>query len=332
MAGFVARKMSGVSRKLSGSSRKSYDSDVSVNFEAVAQTTELMSSVVAHRGFHSKYLEKERPLENTLEAFETAWRSGVHLCECDVQLTKDGVLVVNHDPNLARLANDPDVEIYRAQIHNLTWAELQALELRDGTRVPTLEQTLESAIRCGRFARLVIEIKSDHDSLETTDRLFELLHKRADLRARVAVVMSFDTRAIRKFATLKHDERFDPVDESEAPHPKIMLLTIRANDDPLEHHVQLDYEMFIEDPDLVDRHLKVPTPVGHAYLDGFYVRFQREMVDDDIGEEMFRLACMKCSIGVWMYQDDPDNLETAYRLVEAGAMFVNSDFEPNLGL
>jgi glycerophosphoryl diester phosphodiesterase len=312
-------------RKLSVSRRQSFDSDVSVNFAVVAQTRELLSSVVAHRGYHSKYLDGgNRPVENTLEAFEQVWQAGVHLCECDVQLTKDQVLVVNHDPCLARLARDPDSECVRSMIRSLTAEEIQALELRDGARVPTLEETLTAAIRCGRFARLIVEVKAERGSRAVAGKLFEFLHARPDLRARVAVVMSFDASVIREFAAMNHGELEDT-------HPKVMLLTDLLDSEEIEDHVRLDYEMLVTDPNLVDRLLTVETKQGGtARLDGLYIRFESKMVDDDVGEEVFRMACFKCPIGVWMYKDDPDNLETAYRLVESGATFVNSDFEPNL--
>lgn len=41
------------------------------------------ANLVAHRGFHSpKDRSDRRPLENSLQAYETAWTSGIHLCEC----------------------------------------------------------------------------------------------------------------------------------------------------------------------------------------------------------------------------------------------------------
>jgi hypothetical protein len=51
--------------------------------------------LVAHRGFHHiKDRSDKRPLENSLAAYELAWTSGIHLCECDVALTRDEKLVL----------------------------------------------------------------------------------------------------------------------------------------------------------------------------------------------------------------------------------------------
>ena len=41
--------------------------------------------------------------ENTLSAFKHAINLGINLLECDVHLTKDGIVVVAHDADLVRL-------------------------------------------------------------------------------------------------------------------------------------------------------------------------------------------------------------------------------------
>ena len=60
-----------------------------------------MSSVqiVAHRGASA-----DAP-ENTLAAFEEAWRQGARMIELDVQQCASGELVVFHDDELARCTN-----------------------------------------------------------------------------------------------------------------------------------------------------------------------------------------------------------------------------------
>jgi hypothetical protein len=60
--------------------------------------------LVAHRGFHSIHDRSDvRPLENSLMAYEAAWSNGLHLCECDIALTKDERIILAHDENFARL-------------------------------------------------------------------------------------------------------------------------------------------------------------------------------------------------------------------------------------
>ena len=49
----------------------------------------LIGCLVGHRGFHSvKDRSDRRPIENSLTAYEAAWTNGIHLCECDIALTK----------------------------------------------------------------------------------------------------------------------------------------------------------------------------------------------------------------------------------------------------
>jgi glycerophosphoryl diester phosphodiesterase len=78
-----------------------------------------------HRGAHSKIQE------NTLEAFREARKLGAKMCECDVQLSRDGIPVIFHDYDLQRLGGRKDL------LKDLTAAELKAY-----VNAPTLEEML----------------------------------------------------------------------------------------------------------------------------------------------------------------------------------------------
>ena len=80
--------------------------------------------LVAHRGFHSHLDRDCRPLENSLNAYEAAWTSGVRLCECDITLTKDEKLVLAHDETFARLALDPTSRKSQHKVGDLTYRDL----------------------------------------------------------------------------------------------------------------------------------------------------------------------------------------------------------------
>ena len=56
---------------------------------------------IAHRG---GALEGE---ENTLPAFAKAAALGFSHVELDVHATRDGVVIIHHDPDLLRLCDDP---------------------------------------------------------------------------------------------------------------------------------------------------------------------------------------------------------------------------------
>lgn len=291
---------------------------------SVSHTPSFAEHVVAHRGFHSKAERADRPLENTLAAFEYAWRNGVDMCECDVQLTKDNVLVINHDASALRLACSPGDENAHTDIDELTWKEVQEIELKDGSSVPTLRQVLEAANRIDVDARLVVEVKAgdaqEEASLRTTQVLFDLLHTNPDLCKRVAVVMSFDIHVVKRFAFLTHKEKCKM-------HPKVMLLTSNPDTSKAKDWVtRLDYATLATDKKYRKALLGVADTHGKVSLDGCYIRFRIEMLDGGKGEELFRLACKMCALGVWMDGTDPDTMDNTAKLIECGAMFVNSDF------
>lgn len=91
----------------------------------------------AHRGAMSTFPE------NTIPAFMEAVRLGAQMIEFDVQLTKDGVLVLMHDATVDRTTNG------KGRIADLTLAEVMKLDagekmnkLFQGTRIPTFEEAL----------------------------------------------------------------------------------------------------------------------------------------------------------------------------------------------
>ena len=59
--------------------------------------------LIAHRG------ASEECVENTEAAAVRALESGADAVECDVQLSRDGVPVVLHDPDLLRLTGSAEV-------------------------------------------------------------------------------------------------------------------------------------------------------------------------------------------------------------------------------
>ena len=111
--------------------------------------------------------------ENTLPAFERALALGVTTLELDVGMTKDGVLVISHDPflnpDLARDASGRFLEQRGPAIHSLTWAELQAYDvgrLKPGTDYARQfpDQTPVDGVRIPRLSDLVELVKRSGDA------------------------------------------------------------------------------------------------------------------------------------------------------------------------
>jgi glycerophosphoryl diester phosphodiesterase len=100
--------------------------------------------------------------ENSLEAFEIAWRLGT-IPEADLRTTRDGVIVAFHDNDFERILPGAPPEERRRGIRDLTWEEVRRLDIGAwkgkqfaGQRVPRLREMF-AALR-GR--RLYIDIKN----------------------------------------------------------------------------------------------------------------------------------------------------------------------------
>lgn len=72
-----------------------------------------------------------------MPAFNHAVALGYTHVELDVHATRDGVVVVHHDPTLARMTGDT-----RA-IADLDWAELRTIRTHGGAEIPRLDALLE---------------------------------------------------------------------------------------------------------------------------------------------------------------------------------------------
>ena len=86
---------------------------------------------IAHRG-----AKREVP-ENSIPAFRRAFERGADAIELDVHATRDGVVVVHHDPSLR-----PGPGQAKRAIAALTWDELRRIELAPDVGVPRLEDVL----------------------------------------------------------------------------------------------------------------------------------------------------------------------------------------------
>jgi len=154
--------------------------------------------VIAHRGDSA-----HRP-ENTLAAFAGALELGVSAVELDIQLTRDGHVVVIHDVDLERTTSG------RGDVRQLTLAEVRAVSAGypdrfggtwAGERVPTLAEAL-ALLR--ERARAMIEIKAESVTQDETGgveaRAVEEI-RRAGMVDAVALI-SFDQRAILRLRQL----------------------------------------------------------------------------------------------------------------------------------
>lgn len=99
--------------------------------------------VIAHRG---AWKTKNLP-ENSIASLREAVRLGCHGSEFDVHMTKDGILVVNHNADFMGI-----------QIEESTYEQLLAKKMSNGESIPTVEEYLKEGIK-QKGTRLVFEIK-----------------------------------------------------------------------------------------------------------------------------------------------------------------------------
>lgn len=104
--------------------------------------------IIAHRGFH----KSEGASKNSLNALKAAQEAGWWGSECDLQLTKDGEVLVIHGPN----HSDGKKKL---NVNKSTKAEVQALLLSSGEVVPTLDEYLQQTLK-NKNTKLIIEVKN----------------------------------------------------------------------------------------------------------------------------------------------------------------------------
>ena len=117
----------------------------------------------AHRGLFNN---KDIP-ENSMKAFEAAMQKGFAI-ELDVQMTKDGYLVVFHDKSLKRVCGIKN-EIPMLTLNEVKQARLCGTE----SMIPTFEDVL---MLVGGRVPLLIEVKTLDKNNHFLEKLVELLN------------------------------------------------------------------------------------------------------------------------------------------------------------
>lgn len=136
----------------------------------------------AHRGFRPAGV-----VENTLEAFRKARAAGAEMTECDVQLTKDGGVVVFHDDDLERIAGRPEKV-----------RELALSEMRSYAGAPALEEMLRDP-EAPKFIN--IEIKTGGGEARGLEQAVLRAVRAAGAEGRV-LISSFDPFVLHRVSRL----------------------------------------------------------------------------------------------------------------------------------
>ncbi|MBI5300915.1 MAG: glycerophosphodiester phosphodiesterase [Chloroflexi bacterium] len=153
--------------------------------------------IVAHRGGAALMPE------NTLAAFENALKLGVDQVETDTHLSKDGEVIIMHDPNVATTTNGS------GQISDMTLAELKKLNAaaknaKGGVtqqEIPTLAQVLDM-VKGKSGIQIEIKVNAGNTRYPGIEKkVIDLVNARG--MTNDAIIISFD------FPTLKQVKALD---------------------------------------------------------------------------------------------------------------------------
>jgi len=149
--------------------------------------------IYGHRGVPS------HAPENTLYSFQKAFELNVNGIELDVQITKDNILVVHHDPHLEKLTGKQTL------ISSLNYTELLSIDARGAgfdslkiQRIPKFEDVLEIL---PENTAINIEIKSQQLLSEGMEPLVINTILKYNLLNRT-IVSSFNPLCLRKIKSL----------------------------------------------------------------------------------------------------------------------------------
>ena len=149
------------------------------------------SVVVAHRGYWN--CEAAGFSENSIASLKAAQDSLCWGSECDIRLTRDGVVIVNHNKDInGKIVEEYDFEDFTGDL------------LPNGERRPTLDEYIEQAKVGFPGTKLIIELKSlsseEKESL-LVEKTFKALKAHGAYDPKNIIFITFSHFMCRKIAT-----------------------------------------------------------------------------------------------------------------------------------
>jgi len=131
--------------------------------------------LIAHRG---GIVDSSRA-ENSLPALQSAVKRGYDMVEVDLRLTKDGELIIQHDPDFRKYYN------VNRRVTDMTWDEISRLRTdRGGSYVLRFEEVLKY---CRGKIQLMIDNKITGNDTVLFQRVVDLMEK-YDLRSQALMI------------------------------------------------------------------------------------------------------------------------------------------------
>lgn len=162
----------------------------------------MKTKIFAHRGSKGT-----RP-ENTLISFQAAIDAGADGIETDVQLSKDGELIIMHDEKIDRTTD------MTGRVLDLTLAELKEADagikfddVYQGERIPTLKEVLDLLKRNNFKGTFNLELKTNHIEYEGIEELVDKQMQQLPSGIHL-VYSSFNANSIRRMQKINPDAEF----------------------------------------------------------------------------------------------------------------------------
>lgn len=121
---------------------------------SVSVTQQAITRIIAHRGY---WQAPDYP-QNSLASLQRAVDLGVYGSELDIWITRDGVLLLNHDATISGI-----------NLENSNYSDLKSIRLSNGEPIPTLEDCIDIIKEQQARTKLIIEIKA-HSTVENENR------------------------------------------------------------------------------------------------------------------------------------------------------------------
>lgn len=163
-------------------------------FEDIFQT-KVNVQIISHRG------GGDLGAENTVEGIEQAIAKNVDWTEIDVQRTKDGEYIINHDPNFSRVSgvDKSPMEMTLAEIKELK-VKNEFFPEKESQEVPTFEEILDvSKGKIGVF----VELKGKSADKKMVDDVVKLITEKDMLDECIILSLDYD---IIKYTASAHPE------------------------------------------------------------------------------------------------------------------------------
>lgn len=150
-------------------------------------------NLIAHRGFAAV------APENSEAAFIEAGKSGFFAAECDIQLTKDNIWIVNHNVTVDKMTDG------KGKIRDMTYEEISRFNIDSGYHIKKYPNqkliTLERYLEICNDYKIIPQIEIKEGNYDCLDKVLSFLDKYEGMRDS-AIIISFDGVILEKVRNL----------------------------------------------------------------------------------------------------------------------------------